>query len=198
MSVPVEHEKRKKEILEHALDVFIDEGYEDTTFRKIAERCGITRTILYLYFKNKREIFIYSIKQFMETLEREIRSIVAGPSDGIPARLLQTVALILESSVDQRRLLIIIFDYLNHIRKSGGDPDERVRRRTIRMRHILASMVIEGIRAGELADVPVKETVDILYALIEASVFRLVVLGRTDTRELSKAASLFLDRITKR
>ncbi|MDX9958533.1 MAG: TetR/AcrR family transcriptional regulator, partial [Spirochaetia bacterium] len=37
MSVTVEHEKRKKEILEKALDVFVDEGYADTTFQKIAD-----------------------------------------------------------------------------------------------------------------------------------------------------------------
>ena len=69
LSITIEHEKRKREILGKALDVFVDEGYEDTTFQKIAERCGITRTILYLYFKNKREIFTFSIKLFTEKLE---------------------------------------------------------------------------------------------------------------------------------
>jgi len=80
LSITIEHDKRKREILEKALDVFIDEGYEDTTFQKIAERCGITRTILYLYFKNKREIFTFSIKLFMEKLEVEIRAIGADPA----------------------------------------------------------------------------------------------------------------------
>ena len=57
MAIIVEHEKRKRKILEKALDVFVEEGYEDVTFQKIADRCGITRTTLYIYFKNKREIF---------------------------------------------------------------------------------------------------------------------------------------------
>ena len=55
MSVSVEHDKRREEILDKALDVFVREGYKDTTFQKIAERCGITRTILYLYFDNIAE-----------------------------------------------------------------------------------------------------------------------------------------------
>ncbi|MBQ2528708.1 MAG: TetR family transcriptional regulator, partial [Treponema sp.] len=42
MAVVVEHEKRKHEILGKALDLFIEEGYEDVTFQKIADRCGIT------------------------------------------------------------------------------------------------------------------------------------------------------------
>jgi hypothetical protein len=48
-----------KEILENALDVFVTDGYADTTPQKIADRCGITRTILYLNFKNKRKIFMF-------------------------------------------------------------------------------------------------------------------------------------------
>ena len=63
MAIVVEHEKRKKEILEKSLELFIAEGYEDVTYQKIADRCGITRTTLYIYFKNKREIFSFSIKQ---------------------------------------------------------------------------------------------------------------------------------------
>lgn len=70
MAVQVEHEKRKHEILTKALELFIEEGYEDVTFQKIADRCGITRTTLYIYFKNKREIFLWSIKQFTQALEQ--------------------------------------------------------------------------------------------------------------------------------
>ena len=69
MSIIVEHDKRRQEILQNALEVFIDEGYEDVTFQKIADRCGITRTTLYIYFKNKREIFTWSIKQLTAGIE---------------------------------------------------------------------------------------------------------------------------------
>ena len=43
MAIIVEHDKRKREILDKALDVFIEEGYEDATFQKIADKCGISR-----------------------------------------------------------------------------------------------------------------------------------------------------------
>ena len=78
MAIGVEHDKRKHEILEKALEVFIEEGYEDVTFQKIAERCGITRTTLYIYFKNKREIFLWSIKQLTYGIEQELNEIVAN------------------------------------------------------------------------------------------------------------------------
>lgn len=76
MAIVVEHDKRKHEILEKSLDLFAEEGYEDVTFQKIADRCGITRTTLYIYFKNKREIFLWSIKQLTGALEAEIMEII--------------------------------------------------------------------------------------------------------------------------
>ena len=133
MSIAVEHEKRKQEILEKALDVFVEEGYEDTTFQKIAERCGITRTILYLYFKNKREIFSFSIKLFTARLEGEIRAIGSDRALSQADKLSKIAELAVDQCGKNRRLLAVVLDYLGHLRTSGGDPDERVRRRTIRM-----------------------------------------------------------------
>ena len=76
MAIIVEHDKRKHTILDKALDVFVDEGYEDATFQKIADRCGITRTTLYLYFRNKREIFISSIRQLTTNIELSLLDVM--------------------------------------------------------------------------------------------------------------------------
>ena len=190
MSITIEHEKRKHEILEKALDVFVDEGYEDTTFQKIAERCGITRTILYLYFKNKREIFTFSIKLFTEKIEGEIRLIIADSDLASADKVAAVLSKILEAGAKNKRLLMVILDYLSHIRAAGGDPDERVRRRTIRMRHILSVLLIEGQRKGDFPLFPVKAAGDLLYALIEAAIFRIAVLGQEDVAGLSDSVGL--------
>jgi len=190
LSITIEHERRKKEILEKALDVFVAEGYEDTTFQKIAERCGITRTILYLYFKNKREIFNFSIKLFTEKLEEEIRIIASDPSRTQSDKVSAIMARVLEACTANRRLLTVILDYLGHLRAAGSDPDERVRRRTIRMRHILAGILIEGQRKGDFPPFSVKAASDLLYGIIEAAIFRIAVLGREDVSGLDEAAFL--------
>jgi AcrR family transcriptional regulator len=190
LSITVEHAKRKREVLEKALDVFVDEGYEDTTFQKIAERCGITRTILYLYFKNKREIFAFSIKLFTEKLEAEIKLIGTDLARTQAEKLDAVISMVVDNCARNRRLLSVILDYLGHIRASGGAPDERVRRRTIRMRHILSGLIIEGQKSGEFGRFSVKAAGDLLYAVIEAAIFRLTILGREEAGELVTAASL--------
>jgi len=196
VSVPVEHDKRKEEILDKALDVFVAEGYKDTTFQKIAERCGITRTILYLYFNNKKEIFSSCIKRFMEGLETQIREVTGR--EGLPcADKLDLIGeMIVKECAKESRLLSVVLDYLLRLRTAGGDPDERVRRRTIRLRHIFAVIIIEGKNKGEFAqETSVKATSELFYAIIEAAVFRITVLGKKDASVLEEPMRLLTSAI---
>jgi AcrR family transcriptional regulator len=190
MSIVVEHEKRQREILEEALDVFIDEGYENATFQKIADRCNITRTTLYIYFRNKKEIFNFSIKQFLGKVEKDILKIKENRELNYVKKLADVLLVILDRLEESRRLLSVILDFLLNLSKSGTSPDSRIRRRTVRLRHILATLVIEGIRAGEIESVNVRAADDLLYGIIEAAIFRLAVLKRESVDELRQSVAL--------
>jgi AcrR family transcriptional regulator len=186
----VEHEKRRKEILGKALEVFMREGFEDVTFQKIADCCGITRTTLYIYFKNKKEIFNYSIKQLLEKLEGNIIKLRDNQDLNCTDKLITILTMIIETLEENSKLLSVILNYLLYLSKSDTNPDSRVRRRTIRLRHILAAMLIEGIRAGELKPVNVHTAIDLIYGLIETTIFRLVALKRMDVSEMKQVMAL--------
>jgi len=191
LSVYVEHDKRREEILDKALDVFVEEGYKDTTFQKIAERCGITRTILYLYFSNKKEIFSASIKRLMGRMEARVREIAGSQDLKSVDKLIAIGEMVVGECAAESKLLSVILDYLLKLKLSGGDPDERVRRRTIRMRHILALIIIEGRKRGEFSPgLSGKAMGELFYALIEAAVFRITVLGKKDVSNLQESLRL--------
>jgi len=196
MSIVVEHEKRRKKILEKALYVFVDEGFEDTTFQKIADYCGITRTTLYTYFKNKKEIFTYSIKLLLVKVEEDIQYIRRDASLGSVEKIIKVLLDIFRHLEENRRLLSVLLDYLLFLSKSNADPEQRVRRRTLKLRHILASMVIEGVKSGELKAVNIKTSNDYLYSLIEAAIFRLVILQRKTVGDLRKTATFAVKQLT--
>lgn len=195
MSIIVEHEKRRKEILEKALDIFMEEGFEDATFQKIADRSGITRTTLYIYFKNKKEIFNYSIKQLLTKVEKDLLQLRKDKDLSISERIISVVCTIIDILEENRRLLSVILNYLMYLSKSEVNPDDRVRRRTIRLRHILAEMVIEGVRAGEIAPVNIRTVDDLLYGLLESAIFRLVVLHRDSVKEIKEDIRLAVNRL---
>ena len=189
MAITVEHDKRREKILEKALTVFMDDGFEAATFQKIADRCGITRTILYLYFKNKREIFTYSIKQLLLSAEKNLNTIRDDASINTIEKITNILLSIFDLLEQNRQLLSVVLDYLLHLSKGDVNPDERVRRRTVKLRHIFSSILIKGVKTGELKKVNLKTAYDYLYSYIEAAIFQLVVLKRDSLDDLKNAAS---------
>jgi len=187
LAVAVEHDQRRKKILDKALTVFMDDGFENATFQKIADRCGITRTILYLYFKNKREIFTYSIKQLLVSVEEDINQINNDDSLNSTEKITKVILAIFKKMEQNRQLLCVVLDYLLHIAKGDVDPEVRLRRRTVKFRRILSSMLREGIKAGELKKINIKTASDYLYSFIESAIFQLVVLKRKILTELIDA-----------
>ncbi|MDR0402623.1 MAG: TetR/AcrR family transcriptional regulator [Treponema sp.] len=200
MAIIIEHEKRRKEILEKALDVFVEEGFEDATYQKIADRCVITRTTLYTYFRNKREIFNFSIKQLLGKVEEELHEVRKDTALSSSEKLTKTIFLILDTLKENRRLLSVILDYLLYLAKSASSPeiiDSRVRRRTVRLRHILATMVIGGIRAGEIKNADVHIIDDILYGLLETAIFHLAVLKRPSVDDIKNMVTLTMNQLVE-
>ncbi|MCL2805940.1 MAG: TetR/AcrR family transcriptional regulator [Treponema sp.] len=184
MAVSVEHDQRRKKILEKALVVFMDDGFIDATFQKIADRCGITRTILYLYFKNKKEIFKYSIKQLLLSSEEKIILIIADASLNSIEKIIKVFITIFRQLEQNRQLISVVLDYLLHISKGDVDPETRVRRRTVKLRHFFSSILIQGMKSGEIKRANVKTSTDYLYSFVESAIFQLVVLKRKNLSEL--------------
>ncbi|MGH9081684.1 MAG: TetR/AcrR family transcriptional regulator [Acidimicrobiales bacterium] len=54
----VEDRSTRERILEVALELFTEQGYEQTSLREIAERLGFTKAALYYHFSSKEEIFM--------------------------------------------------------------------------------------------------------------------------------------------
>ena len=193
MATVVEHDKRKQEILEKSLDVFMDEGYEDVTFQKIADRCGITRTTLYIYFKNKREIFLWSIKQLLSALEEKLIAIATDTSISTEQVLKDIMGFILDKCVENKKLFSVLLPYLVQLQKSGINTEERVRRRTIRLQHIMNCAIIRGIRSGEFRKVNIKASYEMLYGLIESAIFKIAVLNQNNFSDIYSAAELAIE-----
>ena len=52
------YENKKNEILQNALALFGEKGYKVTSMDNIAEACGISKAMLYHYFKSKKVLFL--------------------------------------------------------------------------------------------------------------------------------------------
>lgn len=184
MAAVVEHDKRRDEILQKSVDVFMTEGYKDVTIQKIADHCGITRTTLYIYFKNKQEIFVSAIKKVTKELESELFSLVKQKELSCEETLKQMMYKIFQVCEKNSHVFVVITGYLQQLQKTGEDPNKRVMHHVLKLRHFTTQLLIKGIENGEFRKTDLKNTNELFYSIIEALIFRIVVLNQHDLAPL--------------
>ncbi|MGN0729483.1 TetR/AcrR family transcriptional regulator [Treponema sp.] len=194
MAIVVEHEKRKREILEKSFQLFIEDGYEDVTYQKIADKCGITRTTLYIYFKNKREIFLWSIKQLTNDVEQEIVDIIRDEQIDSVECLKRIFLRIIAVAEKNREFFQVLKMYLVQLEKSGVDINDRVTRRVIRIQHLMTTVLIRGQKRGDIKKLPLKEMNNLLYCLLETSIFRLGILSQKNLDEMRGTVQFVIEQ----
>ncbi len=74
---------RRAEILAAAERIFLAEGYEGATIRKIADEVGVSSTALYMHFKDKDEILLEICTGAIEQLLSINSEISAEPIDSV-------------------------------------------------------------------------------------------------------------------
>jgi len=66
----------KERILQEALHIFAQQGYEGARMDKIASEVGITKASLYFHFKSKEEIFLELFQTIVQKYAVKMKSIV--------------------------------------------------------------------------------------------------------------------------
>jgi AcrR family transcriptional regulator len=74
---------RRAEILEAAERIFIAEGYEGATIRKIADEVGVSSTALYMHFTDKSCILLEICERTIRLLLERNREIAGKPLDPV-------------------------------------------------------------------------------------------------------------------
>jgi len=88
-------EERPAEITHAAMQAFAENGYEATRVDDVAKLAGVSKGLLYLYFKTKEELFKAVIKSFVkprvEALTRSIEENETSASDFLRGPFLDLV-----------------------------------------------------------------------------------------------------------
>lgn len=89
MSVKLRREREKEnlrqEILDAAREMFATEGYKNVSMRKIADKIEYSPTTIYLYFKDKADLFHQICEETFARLARRLSEINAEETDTLKA-----------------------------------------------------------------------------------------------------------------
>jgi len=68
MRITKEPEERKQEILDTAMRLFYEKGYEKTSIADIAKEIGVAQGLCYRYFPSKEALFDCAIEQYADEI----------------------------------------------------------------------------------------------------------------------------------
>lgn len=70
---------RRTAILKAAREVFFAKGFMSATIDEIADRCGLAKGTIYLYFKSKEELYVSIMAEGMRRLRKEFEGLKNHP-----------------------------------------------------------------------------------------------------------------------
>jgi AcrR family transcriptional regulator len=84
-----DYDDKKSKILDAAARLFADQGYAGSRMEEIAKSCGVSKSMLYHYFKKKEDVLFDILQEHVSSLIEAIKNILSA---GIRRTLLITFA----------------------------------------------------------------------------------------------------------
>ncbi|TDI95861.1 MAG: TetR/AcrR family transcriptional regulator [Deltaproteobacteria bacterium] len=164
---------RTSEILDAARRVIADVGYADASMERIAQKAGVSKGTLYLYFENKETLLVRTFEDGLGELIARARS-ATQRARGATAKLREIVRTGLEHSAESQTLFHAIREH------SPLGSNDTLLLRTALQRQVegylgfVENLIERGIRARQLRRVDSRRAARFLMELIRgASIARL-------------------------
>jgi AcrR family transcriptional regulator len=138
-------EGRREQLLEVALQLFSERGWEGTSVKSIAERAGVAPGLMYHYFESKEDLLYEVVEEFgfVPELRRALEPIGDQPAAQALPKVIRSYYRLLE----EKGPVICIF-----VREGLVNPD--LHEKWVRMMneavHLLATYFDRRVAAGEL------------------------------------------------
>lgn len=143
---------KRKIILQTALETLTERGFEGITIESVAETLGYTKPALYYYFKNKDDLLISLVTEYMEDAHETIRRITEGP--GTPReRLLEILRYYVDSNCNARGYFTIDHHITGFMKQMPEDADSaRLKKLSTGIPRRIIALITEGIEAGDFRE----------------------------------------------
>ncbi|MBP5790990.1 MAG: TetR/AcrR family transcriptional regulator [Kiritimatiellae bacterium] len=194
MAKAIDHAKRKHAIVVESLKLFAAIGYNHVNIGMVAKNCGLSRTLLYTYFKDKREIFNEAIREITGHIAKKYIEVLGMKTLSADEKLRAMTSTVFTVMFANRDYLCTIADVLSDYRRNGVVPVERVKAHTDGLRRIFTRLLEEAVERGEYRKtIDIPNVTSILYSQYEAAALRITITGNAVLGECVKGIFALLD-----
>jgi len=143
-------EEFRREILDAAREIFINDGYDGFSMRKLAEKIDYSPTTIYIYFKNRDDLLFALCEEFFADFFSElkrIRSISQDPVETLRQALLYLIEFGLKNP-DQYKVLFFSKSDVYGTQEEFGKSESMARNTSV----VFKEMIRDCIKAGRFLD----------------------------------------------
>ncbi|GAA2088536.1 TetR/AcrR family transcriptional regulator [Aeromicrobium tamlense] len=137
---------RRAQLLDVALDVFVEQGYHAASMDEIAERAGVSKPVLYQHFPGKLDLYTALVSSAVDTVIEGVREALASTQDN-RERVQASMRLWYDSVADREKAFRLVFES-----DLTSDPEVRelVDRVTSESAAAIADVIVEdtGLSQG--------------------------------------------------
>jgi AcrR family transcriptional regulator len=162
-------EFRTSEILAAARSEFAAKGFANATVDGIAERAGIAKGTVYLYFPSKTDLFLALLRHGVLELHEDVRREMDAAA-GAPAKLRAFLRARLSYCARNRDFFHIYYTEFLPLRTRMTGERPEFQDLYEQQARLLERVLRRGIRDGELREFDVAKIARLIYELIRAAV----------------------------
>jgi len=187
-------EATRRRIIHEAAGEFARLGFDQANINTIAELAGIGKGTIYLYFENKRELFLAMLRFIAQAQMASIRAALAqeGTLQQRLERLFRAFAHLAEQESDTFN---VYMSALYGVNRAFQDEATKLLREYVA---VIALLLQESQVRGEITTINIEATALMVLSLTESYVLSARVLGRSEhaiAQEASTVARLILQGI---
>jgi AcrR family transcriptional regulator len=161
-------DERKSQIVSAAIEVFTEKGFDEARMDDIAEKTGLSKGTLYLYFDNKNELIMAILERIFQREFRQLESLIREGTNTID--VLRDFTQLMYSEIGALlRLIPVIYQFLALAFRN--DYVQRALQLYLNQYlDFLIPIIQRGIDSGELRAVDPREVAIAMGAIIEGTV----------------------------
>jgi AcrR family transcriptional regulator len=159
----------KERILREATKIFSEHGYEKSSMRMIANAANISIGGLYLYFRNKENLYLTLIKFMINEYTERLREALLEVQDPV-GQMRTYIAISLNYAKKHKELLLV------KGREFGRSFRKDIKRNFFKRQNDLVEEIIErGITSGVFSECHAKEATKIIRSTIRGFIVSMII-----------------------
>jgi len=164
--------QRRRLIVGAARELFFDKGYRQTTIEMITDRAGVSTGTFYLYFKNKRQIYMTLYADGIDIFRDMAEQAVSWPGMAAMAKVSAIAHAYYRFYTEHTAYFdILAFIHMHEAElKEPAEMSSMLDEKAIELLKMIEAVIEEGIQNGEFAPMDTWKATNALWGMMDGLV----------------------------